>query len=322
MAKTIKKTPAPKPTAHTKIGTLKIWQQKYFFEGLIFAFCVFLFSNSIFNDYNLDDELVTINHRLTSKGISAIPEIFNSPYYQDESGYSYEYRPLVLASFAIEHLFFGDSPTVGHLINLLLYALACILLYKVCRSLFKNYSLVISLAITLLFVAHPSHTEIVCSIKNRDEILGLVFSLLAFGSVLKAITKPNWVCLGLVPFYFMLALISKNTMIPFILIIPFAMILITEAGLSIILTATVSLLIPTFFFLNLSSGYQKVLMICSILSLVTVLYSLLNFSQVLALAKMIPSKIYAQKNKIIANNIFNFSHYFLHFQYAKTKESR
>ena len=284
----------------SNVVSLKIWQRKYFFEGLIFSFCFLLFSNSIFNGYNLDDELVTINHRLTAKGISAIPEIFNSPYYQDESGYSYEYRPVVLASFAIEHQFFGDSPTVGHFINLLLYALACILLYKVCLSLFKNSSPVLSLAITLLFAAHPSHTEIVCSIKNRDEILGLIFSMLAFSAVIKSISKPNRLWMGLAPLYFMLALMSKNTMIPFILIVPLAMILLTEAGIGIILTATILLLLPTFFFLNISNGYEKVLMICAVLSVVAGLYSLLNFSKVLTAAKDTLSKIYAQRNKVFA----------------------
>ncbi len=67
----------------------------------IFLFSFVIYANTIPNDYNLDDELVTQNHRLTSKGISAIPEIFTSPYYEDKAGYKYEYRPIVLISFAI-----------------------------------------------------------------------------------------------------------------------------------------------------------------------------------------------------------------------------
>ncbi len=65
----------------------------------------------------MDDELVTKNHRLTSKGIAAIPEIFASPYYQDDAGYSYEYRPVVLASFAIEHDIFGENPQWSHFLE-------------------------------------------------------------------------------------------------------------------------------------------------------------------------------------------------------------
>src|SRR5512140_1195605 len=84
------------------------------FPLIIFGFSFLLYLNSTFNDYNLDDELVTQNHRLTSKGISAIPEIFRSPYFENKEGFKYEYRPIVLVSFAIENSLFGDSARVSH----------------------------------------------------------------------------------------------------------------------------------------------------------------------------------------------------------------
>ena len=84
---------------------------------VVFAFSALLYLNTIPNKYNMDDELVTINHRLTSKGLSAITEIFTEPYYKDKLGYSYEYRPVVLFSFAIEHQFLGESPHRSHFFN-------------------------------------------------------------------------------------------------------------------------------------------------------------------------------------------------------------
>ena len=98
---------------------------------LVFAFTFLVFANSVFNNYNMDDELVTQNHRLTSQGIKAIPEILASPYYSDERGNKYEYRPVVLISFALEHELLGENPHISHFINLLLYALMCICLLKV-----------------------------------------------------------------------------------------------------------------------------------------------------------------------------------------------
>jgi hypothetical protein len=56
-------------------GTVKLWKRKFFFDVIIFLAAFVLFANSIPNEYNLDDELVTINHRLTSKGVAAIPDI-------------------------------------------------------------------------------------------------------------------------------------------------------------------------------------------------------------------------------------------------------
>lgn len=155
-----------------KKGSTQSFFQRNIFELIIVAFCFLIYSNSLFNGYNMDDELVTRNHRLTSKGVCAIPEIFTSPYYQDDMGYAYEYRPVVLATFAIEHSLFGDNPFVSHLFNLLLYAACCVLLYKVLQSLSSTFTPVFSLAVALLFASHPSHTEVVSSIKNRDEILG------------------------------------------------------------------------------------------------------------------------------------------------------
>ena len=291
MAKAPKKIPVSMPTASAKPSSVKIWQHKYFFEAAIFLFSVLLFSNSILNGYNLDDELVTINHRLTSKGLSAIPEIFTSPYYQDESGYSYEYRPVVLASFAIEHEFFGDSAHVNHFINMVLYGLTCIILFWVLSMIFKTYSHWISFAIALLFVAHPAHTEVVCSIKNRDEILGFLFGLLAFWMALKAVMLPRKWLLVLVPVFFMLSLMSKNTMIAFVIIIPIGIILFTEAKFFNVIVTTILLLIPGFFLLNLSSGYGKVLLLSEVVVAIFSLYILIHFGEVINGLKNLPSKI-------------------------------
>jgi tetratricopeptide (TPR) repeat protein len=265
-------------------------QRRFSFEWLILAFSLFIYANSIFNDYNLDDELVTQNHRLTAKGISAIPEIFSSPYYQDQSGYSYEYRPVVLTSFAIEHEFFGDNPTVGHFFNVLLYGLACVLLYRVLRLLFKHYSPILSLAIVLLFVAHPAHTEVVCSIKNRDEILGLLFSLLSFLLILKAITSTKLRMLVPVPVLFTLALLSKNTMIPFVVIIPIGIVLLTEASFAVTIVSTLLILVPSFFLLPTSVNVYRLALFVGVLGLTIGLYILLHFTATLNTLKAVFKK--------------------------------
>src|SRR5438128_2668470 len=121
-----------------KDGITFSWTPHQWYGLLIFVFSFVLYFNCVFNNYNMDDELVTQNHRLTSKGISAIPEIFRSPYYEDQAGYKYEYRPVVLASFAIEHSLFGDNAHISHLINVLLYSVLCVLLFFVFQNLLKQ----------------------------------------------------------------------------------------------------------------------------------------------------------------------------------------
>lgn len=277
------KTKHIKPGANFSAGSsavaAPIWERKHFFDFLIFTFSFLLYANSIPNEYNLDDELVTINHRLTSKGISAIPEIFASPYYQDESGYSYEYRPVVLTSFAIEHDIFGDNPHWSHFWNVILYSLTCVILFRVLRTLFQNYSPLIAIAITLLFVAHPAHTEVVCSIKNRDEILGLLFSLLSFVFSIRYIISKNKRELFFVFFSFLLAVTSKMTVVPFVVIIPIAILFFKRASLINSLVVAIVILTPTFFFIGVDSTFSKIIFVVAILLFVIAAYVTLNYSE-------------------------------------------
>jgi Flp pilus assembly protein TadD len=247
---------------------------------LIFAFSFLLYFNSVFNDYNLDDELVTQNHRLTSKGISAIPEIFSSPYYQDNAGYKYEYRPLVLVSFAIEHTFFGEKPGTSHLINVLLYCLLCLLLFKVLKLLLQGYNLIWPLLITLLFAAHPIHTEVVASIKNRDEILSLGFSLLAMYFALRFAIQKNAVFIVAVFCFFLLGILSKPTAVVFAILIPLTLVMLTQLSFTRLMLVSTLLVLPAVFFARLYSVNQQIILGLGLLIVIAGLYALRHLPDV------------------------------------------
>jgi tetratricopeptide (TPR) repeat protein len=185
----------------------------------VLAVVFICYANSLTNGYNMDDEIVTINHPLTSKGLSAIPEILKSPYFQSDI-YSYEYRPVVHISFAIEHQFLGQSPFVSHLINLLLYLVLVYVAFDLLKRLFPTVNHTIIAAIVLVFALHPTHTEVVASIKNRDEILALLFSFLAWREAIKFATTSQWWRIILVLLLFNLAMGSKVTVVPMVLLIP------------------------------------------------------------------------------------------------------
>ena len=190
-----------------------------------------LYANTLSNGYNMDDELVTRNHVFTSQGIKAIPEIFRSPYYADEAGNYYGYRPLVHVSFAIEHELFGEVPGTGHGINSLLYALTIFLLFIVLRRLFQGYSIWLPLLATLLFAVHPLHTEVVASLKNRDELLSFGFGLLAMYSAQLSVEAKDWrrLLFLLVPLLLAAGLLSKATILAFAWVIPAALVLFGKA---------------------------------------------------------------------------------------------
>ncbi len=163
---------------------------KFYIYCLIVLSCFVLYGNTISCDYALDDAELITGNRYTQKGISGIKDIFA---YDSFKGYGEKYlnavsggryRPLSIATFAIEHSFFGNNPHVSHFINILLYAFCCLLIFILFSRLLKKFPkshwyLSIPFIATILFIAHPIHTEVVANIKGRDEIMSLLFSLLA-----------------------------------------------------------------------------------------------------------------------------------------------
>ncbi|MBU2649811.1 MAG: tetratricopeptide repeat protein [Bacteroidetes bacterium] len=183
------------------------------------------YSNTIGNFYSLDDYHISSGNDLIKQGFKAIPEIMTSLYASRElEDMHYGYRPVVRISFAIEYGIFGENnpkmPYISHTINLLLYILLALLIFQVLKRLFRNQSLYLPFLITLLFVAHPIHTEVVASLKNRDEILSLGFFLLSLQAFLKyADYGKKWPVFWGIIFY-ILAFLSKASIVSTILVFP------------------------------------------------------------------------------------------------------
>ena len=154
---------------------------------------VLVFANSIPNGYNYDDTLVTQNQPLTSNAsLSSIRTIFTGSYYKDAMGHSFGYRPMVLLSFAIEHSLFSENAYVSHGINFLLYLICGLVFFNVLRNFLGEDKLMVAFLASLLFVVHPVHSEVVASIKNRDEILAFLFAMLTGLMAIKYLDKKAW----------------------------------------------------------------------------------------------------------------------------------
>jgi tetratricopeptide (TPR) repeat protein len=179
-----------------------------------------LYGNTVFHGFNMDDDLVTMEHPLTSQGFSGIPSIVTSPYYEDASGYSYEYRPVTHISFAIEHALFGGTALSGHLINILIYALTCMLVFKLLVAMFPDVGRLFPVLATLLFIVHPMHTEAVASIKNREELLALLTAVGSMASTLRYLDtkRPLWLVAALT--LIGCSLLSKISALSLVLSVP------------------------------------------------------------------------------------------------------
>jgi tetratricopeptide (TPR) repeat protein len=194
--------------------------------------------NTVKNYYNLDDYHIAKNNPDFEQGIRAIPKIFVTQY-SSQDDKSHGYRPLIRSSFAIEYEFFGKNPHISHFINVIFYLICVLLLFKVLWRLLRNYHYLFPFLITLLFAAHPIHTEVVASLKNRDELFMLLFGLLALDQAIKyADTRKNshiyW-ALGM----FFLSGVSKPTAAAFFFIIPLSLYFFTDLEVKKVVRLTV-----------------------------------------------------------------------------------
>lgn len=204
-------------------GKFKGFFSRNRFAVALFCLCFVVFGNSIYNGYALDDEFYTAGANTeTQKGFKGLKSIFTKRTFYNNDGSSYSYRPIALASFAIEIQFFGEKPHVSHFINVLLYALTLVVLFRLLRRWFTTQGDWFSFLICLIFLVHPLHTEVVDNIKCRDELLSFLFALLAFRFVWDfAEGKGKWQ-IGVAALMFVLSILSKSTSIILLVLIPIA----------------------------------------------------------------------------------------------------
>jgi protein O-mannosyl-transferase len=217
-----------------KIDLTKIKKKNYYLFFFIITFIIY--GNSINNEYALDDNIVVEGNEMVEKGLSGTAKIFTSHYAKDKTQ-NYEYRPIVIFSFALENQFFGNlTPSqtikqkkkrdkltranVSHFINLILYALTCVFLFTFLKQILLQYNSFLPFLITLMFLLHPLHTEPVCNIKSRDELLMFLFMLLALINYVKYtdLNKLKYLAFGIT--FSVLAILSKKSAIAMIGILP------------------------------------------------------------------------------------------------------
>lgn len=189
---------------------------------LLLIVVALLYGNTLKNGYALDDSIVTESSNITAKGVTAIPKILRSYYIERANNVKFGYRPVTNISFAIEHELFGVNVVVSHVVNLLLYVLALFLLYSALKLLFSAYDDAIAFYCTLLFAIMPIHTEVVASLKNREELLCFIFCLIALKQFLLFFDSgfKKWLSFFFALLAFYLAFLTKLDAMPFLAVIP------------------------------------------------------------------------------------------------------
>ncbi|MFH1297313.1 MAG: tetratricopeptide repeat protein [Bacteroidota bacterium] len=207
------------------------WKANWYFVLFFFIWAFILYGNTILNKYAVDDEFVT-NNEMIRKGLAAIPEIFTTHYVDQKGNISdnvADYRPVVKLTYALEYqIYQKDEPGRSHAVNVLIYFLLSTMLFFVLKRMLKNYNILFPFLITVVFMAHPVHTEVVASLKNRDEMLAFLCGLGTLHFLLNyAETRKVWYILPAMV-VFVLGCLSKSSILPFVLICPLALYFFTD----------------------------------------------------------------------------------------------
>jgi protein O-mannosyl-transferase len=171
--------------------------------GFLLAVVILIYSNSLWNQFTMDDELYILQNpqvtHVSWRGLLAPNAVTNV------------FRPLTFATLALNWTLHGAQPFGFHLLNLLLHASVTLLLYFLLGALLEGipHRRTVAFVAAALFAVHPIHTEAVTSIVGRPELLAAGFLLAAWILHLRDREIPALAC-------FVLALLSKESAAAFL----------------------------------------------------------------------------------------------------------
>ena len=277
MSKNKKNTTAPKPQQKTVVSkpsktVITVPKTSFFKENalvlaVLSVLAFGLYASTVRFDYALDDTMVITGNKFTQRGFDGIGDIFR---YESFRGYFGEqknllegdrYRPLSIATFAAEVGIFGKgNKAAGHFINILLYVLTAILMYRVLLFMFPNKKIkqdaskfspffTVSFIATALFIAHPLHVEVVANIKGRDEILALLGELGTLYFTFRYLNDKNLKYLIASFAAFLVGIFSKESAITFLAAVPLTAHFFTNVTFGEKIKVTLPIIAGTLFYL-------------------------------------------------------------------------
>lgn len=187
---------------------------------LLIILAVGVYCNSLVNEYALDDYGVILENDQTKQGTSAIFKILTSSYRAGTMGGDNTlYRPLSKVMFAMEWSLAPNSPGLSHFMNVSLFALSIVLLFRMLRRYLKE-NIIVPFVASVLFAVHPIHTEVIANIKGRDDILCFLFFIVTALYVHRYMLQQQTKHLVFAGVSFLLCLLSKESGITFVAVIP------------------------------------------------------------------------------------------------------
>jgi tetratricopeptide (TPR) repeat protein len=192
------------------------------FCSIIFLLTLIVYSNTFHNSFHHDDDHVIVRNPFV-KSLEYIPQFFFHPLmgsgiFQETSSY----RPLLMATFAMNYYFGGLNVFGYHLINFLLHVGCALLVYFLILSSQRfprppppeGNPLIYQMTAlfgALLFALHPVQTESVTYITGRSSLLTGIFFLGSFYAYLRYVLTGKAGTLILSVLMYGGALLAKET---------------------------------------------------------------------------------------------------------------
>jgi protein O-mannosyl-transferase len=190
----------------------------------VFVIAVVVYANTLLNGFVVDDvHQVVENDWIT--GVHNLPEILARGVWDFEGRASSYYRPLMYTFYMATWYVFGRTPWGYHLVNVLLHAVASMLVVVVAHRLLRADTqdpapwLGAPFAAGLLFAVHPVHTEAVAWVAGITDVSMTVFCLLSLWLYIRAEAERRPRALALAAVSYFLAALSKETGVVFPLVL-------------------------------------------------------------------------------------------------------
>ena len=150
--------------------------------GSLILLTVFVYWNSLGNDFVFDDQVLTEN-----------PNLLKIHTLSDAAGAGLGWRPLLFFTYGLNYYWFGLNPYSYHAVNLLLHIINVVLVYFIIREVVRvldeteRDSAWAAFAGAAIFSVHPLLSSAVSYIAGRSSVLCAVFYFLAVLFFLKSL---------------------------------------------------------------------------------------------------------------------------------------
>ena len=153
-------------------------------EGLIVLVGVLCCTNVIHGEFVFDDKFAIVSNadvRSSSPWYDMfLHDFWGMPIRNILSNKSY--RPLVTLTFRANYFFSELRPFAYHATNIMLHGVATLLFVQCAKGLLKD-NITTAYGAGLLFAVHPAHTEAICNVVGRAELMSFIFTLTALNVI-------------------------------------------------------------------------------------------------------------------------------------------